>query len=229
MENIIAFLYNLGTSVCHQMPSRTFHFHNNPISVCARCTGTYTGFMFSFIYWMIVNRKMKGGTPPNYALATSVIFILTLVFDGGTSYLHLRETTNEIRLITGLLAGSGAALLIIPCVFELLFKHASREVFTKNLPFFLLWIFLLIIVFFVINTGYYPLYYILTFMISTGIVTMVSMVNAVMLVLLPPWSRMKIENIKTFIYFIIPTLLLTILELYISFTIHINLKELYPI
>jgi len=229
MENIMTFFYNLGTAVCHQMLERTFHFHEHPLPVCARCTGTYTGFMCSLLYWMAVNKKMKGGTPPNYALITAVIFIGTLIFDGGTSYLHIRETTNKIRLATGLMAGSGAAMLIIPCIFELLFKYSSRDVFVKNYFHFIFWIVTIILIFFIINTGVYPLYYILTFVIVGGIISMVSMVNAVLLILFPPWSRIKIHNTKTLLYFLIPVLLLSSVELYISFSLHTYLKQYYPV
>lgn len=222
-------IYNLGTAICHQMDDRTFHFHGNPLLVCARCTGTYTGFMFSFIYWMAVNKKLRAGTPPPYAMITAGVFIATLVIDGGTSYLHLRETNNYIRLFTGLLAGAGAAILITPCVFELIYKFSSPKLFIEKKKDFLLWIVMLIIVFFILQTGNNLLYYPLSFIISSGIIIMIFMVNSVILVLFPPWEKKQIKDWKSFFFFFIPTMIFSFLELYIAYRLHISIKEMHPL
>jgi uncharacterized membrane protein len=222
----MSFLYGAGTALCHQIDERTFHFNGHTLMVCARDTGTYTGFIISMVYWMIVNKKIKGGMPPGYALITASIFIGTLVIDGGTSYLHMRETNNQIRLLTGLLAGAGSSILIVPCVFDLLYKYSSGEIFTKNKKSFLLWISVIIILFFIIRTEYGHLYYILTATVTAGMITMITMVNSVLLYLIPPWNKRIIKNWKSFFYFLIPALLLTVMELYTSFSIHMYVKQL---
>jgi len=226
MEHIISFLYNIGTAVCHQINERTFHFDGHALMVCARDTGTYTGFIISLLYWIVINKKIKGGMPPPYGLLTASLFIGTLVLDGGTSYLHIRETNNQIRLLTGLLAGSGASILIGPCVFSLLYRYSSDEIFTKNKRVFFIWIIMIILLFFIIRTEYGPLYYILTICITSGIITMFVMVNSVLLYLVRPWNKKTIKDWKSFLYFCLPALLLTAVELYTSFRIHIYVKNL---
>ncbi len=226
IEHIISFLYNIGTGVCHQIDERTFHFNGHPLMVCARDTGTYTAFIISLLYWTVINKKIKGGMPPTYGLITASIFIGTLVLDGGTSYLHIRETNNQIRLLTGLLAGAGASILIAPCVFSLLYRYSSEEVFTKNKSSFLIWIIMIILLFFIIRTEYGPLYYILTMFITSGIITMFIMVNSVLLYLVPPWNKKTIKDWKSFLYFFLPSLVLAAVELYTSFRIHIYFKNL---
>ncbi|HPZ06781.1 MAG TPA: DUF2085 domain-containing protein [Candidatus Eremiobacteraeota bacterium] len=228
MDYIISLLYKLGTAVCHQIDERTFHFQGHPLIVCARDTGTYTGFILSLIYWMIINKKIKGGTPPFYALLTASIFIGTLVIDGGTSYLHIRETNNHIRLLTGLLAGSGACILIIPCVFDLLYKYTSPEKFIGKLNHFLIWIVMIIILYFVIITEYYLLYYPLSFLITIGILTLILTVNAVIIFLIPPWNKKTIKDWKSFLIFFIPALFLSCIELYLTYRLHIYVKLLFP-
>lgn len=223
----MSFLYGVGTAICHQIDERTFHFNGHPLMVCARDTGTYTGFIISLFYWIMVNKKIKGGMPPGYALVTASIFIGTLVFDGGTSYLHIRETNNQIRLFTGLLAGSGASILIVPCVFDLLYKYSSEEIFTKNKKVFFIWIIIIILLFLIIRTEYGPLYYILTALVTAGMLTIITMVNSVLLYLIPPWNKRIIKHWKSFFYFVIPALLLTVIELYISFTIHMYVKQFF--
>jgi len=226
MEHIISFLYNIGTGVCHQLDERTFHFNGRPLMVCARDTGTYTGFILSLLYWTVINKKIKGGMPPTYGLITASIFIGTLVLDGGTSYLHIRETNNQIRLLTGLLAGAGASILIAPCVFSLLYRYSSEEIFTKNKRVFFIWIIMIISLFFIIKTEYGHLYYMITMCVVSGIITMFVMVNSVLLYLVPPWSKKTIQDWNSFLYFFLPALLLTAVELYTSFRIHIYIKNL---
>jgi uncharacterized membrane protein len=219
----ITLLYKIGTAVCHQIDGRTLHFNGLSLPVCARDTGTYTAFIFTLIYWTLVNRKLKGGSPPLYALITGSLFIGTLVIDGGTSYLHLRSTTNEIRLITGLLAGAGTGILIIPCISELLYKYTCPESYTGKIQYFFLWILFIIVLFFIIKSENPRLYYPVIFCTMSGIIAMFTIINAAFLCLIPPWHGKQIENIKTFFYFFIPAVLLTVIELYISYTIRTNI------
>jgi len=219
----LTLIYKIGTALCHQIDERTFHFGGQSLPVCARDTGTYIGFLFTFLYWTIINRKLKGGMPPLYALITGSLFIGTLVIDGGTSYLHLRDTTNEIRLITGLLAGGGTGILILPCISELLYKYTSREPYTGNFNYFLLWILFIILLFFIIKSEEPYLYYPVVFSTMSGVMLLFTIINGAFLCLIPPWHGKQIENGETFFYFFIPAIVLTILELFISYTIRTNI------
>jgi len=42
-------LYAFFTSICHQETVRSFHFAGYPLTVCARCTGLYIGFLIGLL------------------------------------------------------------------------------------------------------------------------------------------------------------------------------------
>jgi len=93
----------LKFTMCHQKPERSFFWKGKQFPVCARCTGIHIGyisfpiFLFSFatlnIYW-------------------TLLLILPTVIDGLTQAYFERESTNLIRLVTGLAAGVGAMSLV---------------------------------------------------------------------------------------------------------------------
>src|SRR5713226_1466543 len=40
---LVVAVYAVGSSVCHQLPARSFHLWAAQMPVCARCTGIYVG------------------------------------------------------------------------------------------------------------------------------------------------------------------------------------------
>lgn len=88
------FLYLFFSPICHQLPERSFFLFGHQLPVCARCTGIYFGaFLGSFC--------AREKAPPRWVFIGGVT---PLVLDGVTQ-LFFRESTNVLRLITGLLAG----------------------------------------------------------------------------------------------------------------------------
>ena len=83
---------------CHRYPERSFFWNGRQFPLCARCTGIYVGFCIAPIFWF-------GWVIPT--LLWSVLLILPTAIDGFTqAYLH-RESTNWLRMSTGLVAGAG--------------------------------------------------------------------------------------------------------------------------
>lgn|GEM_PF-295179 len=87
---------------CHQNPNRSFHCHNKPFIICARCTGELAGF-FAGLVMMVFFR-----IPAFLAL----LFLLPLIIDGSLQKLTSYESTNLKRFFTGSLAGVGAIMFI---------------------------------------------------------------------------------------------------------------------
>ena len=56
-----------------------------------------------------------------------VLMIGSMALDGGTEYAGLRTTTNELRLITGLLAGFAVGALLTPMLDDELWRTGSRD------------------------------------------------------------------------------------------------------
>ena len=94
---------NLLKLICHGVPSRCFKFNNKYMLICARCLGFYTALIFGLLlslFFKIANKLGK-----NNIMLLIIIFVAPLAIDGTTQLFKLRETDNNLRLITGLMAG----------------------------------------------------------------------------------------------------------------------------
>jgi uncharacterized membrane protein len=114
--------------VCHQLPSRTLEFGGKYLPMCARCSGIYLGVFASYAY-LVFRRGFRVNSIPRitYSLIIAA-FILPMAFDGATSYLGLRETTNALRLVTGTLAGSVLPIFAFPLLSpELILAEEKKE------------------------------------------------------------------------------------------------------
>jgi len=105
----------LGFGLCHQLPERSFFGGGVQVPVCARDTGIYVGFALGLIALRLIDRRRRSSEPPPaFAVAALVAMLALMALDGVTSYAGLRQTTNEIRLFTGLGAGLAIAGLTYP-------------------------------------------------------------------------------------------------------------------
>jgi len=73
--------------------------------ICARCFGIYLGMSLGILIFLAFGLWLRKASPVWIALASA-----PLIIDGGTQLLALRESTNQLRLATGLLAGAAFIL-----------------------------------------------------------------------------------------------------------------------
>lgn len=103
-------IYGCGDRLCHQKAERSFFINRNQMPFCSRCTaiwlGLAVGLGFMVFYKMELNEKF---------LFLILIGIVPIGIDGVGQFLQLWESTNIIRLITGLLVGivCGIAIALI--------------------------------------------------------------------------------------------------------------------
>jgi uncharacterized membrane protein len=86
--------------MCHGIPSRCLNVWNVPMPICARCTALYGGLFAGLVLFMLIRR----GSERAFRWM-SFIAVLPLFIDGVTQATGLRESTNELRLVTGAIAG----------------------------------------------------------------------------------------------------------------------------
>lgn len=123
-----AALHWLGFGLCHQLPARSFFAGGYQLPVCARDTGIYVGFVAALLVAALLDRgRRRTGMPPSWLLGVGFAAVALLGWDGVTSYMGLRPTTNLIRLATGTGMGFAIALLIVPMLNAQLWRRGSAE------------------------------------------------------------------------------------------------------
>jgi len=142
----------MGFGLCHQLPERSFFAGGVQVPVCARDTGIYAGFFLAFILLKAIHRGSRPAVlPPRGAMVILALFVLVMAWDGVTSYAGIRETTNQLRLLTGLTTGFALAAIVVALINSQLWFTSSRErvlgswselaMFVVGVPaaYFLLW------------------------------------------------------------------------------------------
>jgi uncharacterized membrane protein len=123
-----AFLHWLGFGLCHQLPERSFVGGGHQLPVCARDTGIYLGFVIGLLVLAALDRGYRRTEVPRpWVLALGAVLIAVMGWDGVTSYVGLRPTTNLIRLATGLGTGFALTLVIAPLLNTQLWRRRSPE------------------------------------------------------------------------------------------------------
>jgi uncharacterized membrane protein len=93
--------------ICHRIPERTFNIRGHYFPVCARCTGFYIGAFsyFIFVYFFYVQYTAS-------LIILAILMVIPTFLDGFTQFLGSRESSNMLRLLTGLVGGVGLAILV---------------------------------------------------------------------------------------------------------------------
>ncbi len=91
------------TSLCHRMPSRCIHLPWGPSGLCARCTA----------FWLGLCLGTAAMYRPRFSLPfwTGLPALLPFIADGLVQLCTTYQSSNPIRMFTGLAAGLGAAVV----------------------------------------------------------------------------------------------------------------------
>jgi uncharacterized membrane protein len=115
-------IYTIGDAYCHQISERSYYLNGNQMPFCARDEGIFLGLVIGMTLAIITRYEIK-----------VIYFILGIVpigVDGLAQLLTNYESTNPIRLITGLLAGVVVALLVSVFIREI--THGQKSIESKS-------------------------------------------------------------------------------------------------
>ena len=100
----VPYIFAALTYLCHQMPERSLMISGAPFPVCARDIGIYVGAALGVLTPALV-QKTRGRLA---SIAVLVIAFIPIGLDGvSQSIMGLRESSNALRLATGLAFGFG--------------------------------------------------------------------------------------------------------------------------
>lgn len=92
--------------VCHQMPSRSYFLLGHQMAYCQRNTAIYGAVALASITWARFR--------PRVSWWLFALLCLPMAVDGFTQLAAMRESTWELRTITGLLFGLGCVWFAYP-------------------------------------------------------------------------------------------------------------------
>ena len=95
-------------ALCHGAPERSLELFGIAMPICARCVGIYVGMLSGLLLF-----PLMGWLREPVMRAVAFIAIVPLGIDGLTQFAGLRESTNALRIATGLVAGIAFGLWIL--------------------------------------------------------------------------------------------------------------------
>ena len=179
----------IGYGLCHQLPERSLFGGGLQAPVCARDAGIYFGFTLALLVLSVMHRDRPSrppSTPVNLALALGV---LALVVDGVTSYAGWRVTTNEIRLLTGLLTGFALAAWVAPLLAAELWRSPGSGRVLDGAKDLGMYASALVLAYVAVWYGGPFLGVVSPILTAVAIVVTFTTVNLVIVCLLPPFER----------------------------------------
>ncbi len=100
-------VYGFYGLFCHQQPSRCLFLFGAPLAICSRCLAFYLSLL---VFALAVGIKRINPISPRSA----VILAGPAALDALLQAVRLTESTNLVRLTTGLLLGMAVSLYLFP-------------------------------------------------------------------------------------------------------------------
>ena len=110
--------------ICAQIPAHSFYILGHQLGMCARNMGIY-GSMFAGGLIFVLSKKRLPGIP----WWVWVLMILPMAYDGLTQMFGLRESTWELRVLTGVLFGIGNMWFALPFI-----QRTIKEMMVTPMP-----------------------------------------------------------------------------------------------
>lgn len=97
--------------MCHGKVERSLTLFDVPMPICARCTGIYLGLLAGIALFRLIPLLRE-----RVVRAVAMVAVVPLAIDGLTQLTGLRESTNELRIATGVIAGLAFGLWVLSAV-----------------------------------------------------------------------------------------------------------------
>ncbi len=108
--------------ICAQISSHSFYLLGHQLGLDVHCLAIYSALCVGSLVFVVSRKRLPG--LPWWGL---VLMALPLAYDGGTQLIGLRQSTWEIRLLTGALFGFGAAWFAFPWLHKIIQENLPRS------------------------------------------------------------------------------------------------------
>ncbi|HEV2583553.1 MAG TPA: DUF2085 domain-containing protein [Ktedonobacteraceae bacterium] len=106
--------------VCAQTPSHSFYIFGHQLCLCERCLAIYSAMFLGSLVFALSKLRL-----PGLRLWQALLLTVPIAADGFTQMFGLRESTWELRLITGALFGFAAIWYALPYAQKVLKEEAA--------------------------------------------------------------------------------------------------------
>ncbi len=115
MDLALAFIFAIGSVICHQLPDRSFFIDGRQLPVCARCTGLYLGGAAGFVAWWAIKagrrwRPIK--VMPRRAIAIVAIAAVPTIVSFASGVLDVWDGSNATRAVLAVPLGLAAGAVV---------------------------------------------------------------------------------------------------------------------
>ena len=104
-------IFSAYSVVCHQMPGRSYSVLGYQMAYCERDTAIYAAMAMAGLGWARFQRRV-----PDLHWGLFLLLALPIALDGFTQLFGLRESTWQLRTLTGALFGLGCVWFGFPQV-----------------------------------------------------------------------------------------------------------------
>lgn len=108
-QTLAGIIYRLFSLVCHQMPERSFFLFGYQVAYCQRDLAIYSGVLALGLLYGLVRHRVR----PLH-LRWAAVLALPMAIDGFTQLFGLRESTWELRVVTGALFALATVWVVFP-------------------------------------------------------------------------------------------------------------------
>ena len=115
MDLFLAFIFAVGSVICHQLPERSFFLDGRQLPVFARCTGLYLSGAAGLAVWCTV-KLLRGWrpqtVPPRLAMSLLAIVATPTVVSYLTGVLGVWDGSNLTRAVLAVPLGVVAGAVV---------------------------------------------------------------------------------------------------------------------
>ncbi len=115
--------------ICAQIPAHSFYIFGHQLGLCARNLSIYASMFIGSSIFTLSKKRLPG--LPWWAWA---ILILPMAWDGITQMFGLRESTWELRVLTGTLFGLANVMFVLPMIQKALLETPLYTLPTEYVP-----------------------------------------------------------------------------------------------
>jgi uncharacterized membrane protein len=97
--------------ICAQIPAHSFYILGHQLGMCARNFSIYASMFVSSLVFVLSKKRL-----PGMPMWLWILLMLPIAFDGLTQMFGLRESTWELRVLTGTLFGMANIWFTLPFI-----------------------------------------------------------------------------------------------------------------